>query len=161
MIIAATGHRPNKTGGFDWRKADALTKLATSYLIKQKPEKVISGMALGWDLAVARAAIFTTIPLIAAVPFAGQAKLWPKKDRDQYADILSLAAEVHVISPGGYTGWKMQKRNMYLVDNCDRLMALWDGSSGGTANCIEYAEKQRRPYDNLWDQWVKMQRGKK
>lgn len=154
MIIAVTGHRPNKTGGYDWRSAHALMTLAREYLAEQKPDKVISGMALGWDTAVARAALFQNIPFIAAIPFAGQDRIWPKKDREMYADLLQQATEVHTVSPGGYAGWKMQARNKFMVDHCDKLLVLWDGSSGGTANCIEYAEQQHKPYDNLWERWI-------
>lgn len=39
------------------------------------------------------------------------------------------------------TDWLMQKRNEYMVDLADRVIAVWDGSKGGTANCIKYAEK--------------------
>ena len=35
----------------------------------------------------------------------------------------------------------MQKRNEYMVDLADRVIAVWDGSKGGTANCVKYAEK--------------------
>ena len=26
------------------------------------------------------------------------------------------------------------------VDNCDKIIGIWDGSKGGTGNCIKYAE---------------------
>jgi uncharacterized phage-like protein YoqJ len=35
----------------------------------------------------------------------------------------------------------MQKRNEYMVDNSDIVIAVWDGSKGGTYNCVKYAEK--------------------
>lgn len=35
----------------------------------------------------------------------------------------------------------MQKRNEYMVDLADRVIAVWDGSKGGTATCVKYAEK--------------------
>ena len=35
----------------------------------------------------------------------------------------------------------MQKRNEYMVDKCDILLAVWDGSAGGTNNCVKYARK--------------------
>ena len=28
-----------------------------------------------------------------------------------------------------------------MVDNSDVLIACWNGTSGGTANCVKYAEK--------------------
>ena len=35
----------------------------------------------------------------------------------------------------------MQKRNEYMVDLADVVIAVWDGSNSGTGNCIKYAQK--------------------
>jgi len=35
----------------------------------------------------------------------------------------------------------MQKRNEYMVDNADIVIAVWDGTKGGTCNCVRYAKK--------------------
>ena len=40
-----------------------------------------------------------------------------------------------------YKPWLMQKRNEYMVDLADKVIAVWDGSKGGTGNCVRYAEK--------------------
>lgn len=34
----------------------------------------------------------------------------------------------------------MQKRNEYMVNLADKVIAVWGGSSGGTANCVRYAK---------------------
>jgi uncharacterized phage-like protein YoqJ len=34
----------------------------------------------------------------------------------------------------------MQIRNEWMVDRCDKLIAVWDGSKGGTGNCVDYAK---------------------
>ena len=47
----------------------------------------------------------------------------------------------------------MQKRNEWIVDNSLRLLALWDGSKGGTANCVTYARYGRREIKNVWPEW--------
>ncbi len=39
----------------------------------------------------------------------------------------------------------MQKRNEWMVDNCDMLVAVWDGTDGGTYNCIDYAKRMKKP----------------
>ena len=33
------------------------------------------------------------------------------------------------------------------------LLALWDGTSGGTENCIKYALKKSCVIINLWDEY--------
>lgn len=150
--IAATGHRPHKLGGHTNQVRLALGGLATEYLARTRPAKVISGMALGWDQAVAGACIALGIPLIAAVPFEGQECRWPQEAQERYRWILGEAERVVVVcsGPGGRA---MQIRNEWMVDNTDRIVALWDGSWGGTFNCIQYAEKRGVPVENLWLRW--------
>lgn len=36
-------------------------------------------------------------------------------------------------------------RNKLIVDNCDRVVAFWDGKSKGTAHAIELARKYDKP----------------
>ena len=36
---------------------------------------------------------------------------------------------------------KMPKRNEFMCDKADILITVWDGSKGGTANCIRYMKK--------------------
>lgn len=65
MIIAATGHRPDKLGGYDDDVMKRLKDLARGYLEKQEVlAEVISGMAQGWDTAIALVAIELEIPLM-------------------------------------------------------------------------------------------------
>ena len=47
------------------------------YLERARPDAVISGMALGWDQAVARATADLGIPWVAAITFEGQESKWP------------------------------------------------------------------------------------
>jgi uncharacterized phage-like protein YoqJ len=50
----------------------------------------------------------------------------------------------------------MQTRNKWMVDHSDMVLSLWDGSAGGTANCIEYARHVDKPVVNIWDDWKKL-----
>lgn len=152
MIVAATGHRPDKCGGYGTEAHSRIIDIAIRYLRETKPDFVITGMALGWDTAVAEAALFSGVPYIAAVPFAGQESRWPERSQEVHRNLLAFAAQVFVISNGGFTARAMQKRNEWMVDRADRMLALWDGNiGGGTCNCIAYAEKKGVPIDNMWD----------
>ena len=161
MIIAGTGHRPEKLVPQDKRKIaysnevrTRLKELAIASLQKIKVSAVISGVALGWDTGLALAAIELDIPLIAAVPFDGQESKWRDTDVLMYRYILAAADRVEIISEGGYSAKKMQIRNQWMADEANTILALWDGSEGGTGNCIKYA-KPRVEINNLWDSWVK------
>lgn len=43
-----------------------------------------------------------------------------------------------------YTKQIMQVRNCYMVDNVSQVVAVWDGSGGGTKNCVNYAKSMNR-----------------
>lgn len=141
MILTCTGHRPQKIGGFSipnptynyiWAETE-------KHLLDLKPDKCITGMALGFDTIFAEVCIKLGIPFISAVPFINQEKIWPKESQDKYNTILKKACEVIIVCEGGYSAKKMQIRNEWMCDNSDLVLACWDESSGGTGNCINYA----------------------
>lgn len=150
MLIAATGHRPNKLGGYGPAAYRRLVKMAESYLRLTKPEGIITGMALGWDQAWADAGLNLAIPVHAAVPFAGQECKWPLESQANFKRIIALCVSVTIVCPGSYSASKMQIRNQWMVDKADRVCALWDGTPGGTANCVGYAESIGKPLDNIF-----------
>ena len=156
MIIAGTGHRPNKLGGYGDDVKIKLQKFAVSMInnLKVKPDRIISGMALGWDQALARAAVELGIPFIAAVPFRGQEMAWPASSQKEYAELLTLALKTIYVSEPGYYKQKMQIRNAFMVNSCDIVLALWDGTPGGTKNCLDYATyRAKKMVINVWDEW--------
>jgi len=63
-----------------------------------------------------------------------------------YNKILNhpLVTRYYVDNDPEYKASKMQKRNIWIVDNSDGLVAVWDGTPGGTANCVEYARNKSR-----------------
>ena len=150
VIVAGTGHRPNKLGGYDDRVFKRLVDLAKAIIKETKATKVISGMALGWDQALAQAAIELGIPFIAAIPFKGQESRWPTSSQKKYQEIIQKAEEIIIVCPGEYSPKSMQIRNEWMVDNCDLVIALWDGSSGGTGKCIRYEKSINKPINNQW-----------
>ena len=153
VIVAGTGHRPDKLGGSGDQVREWLIDLAIAYIEHVEPHLLISGMALGWDQAIAEGAIRTGVPFIAAVPFDGFHSKWPEASQLRYHMLLAKARDVHVVCEPGYASWKMQRRNEWMVDHTKRMAALWDGSDGGTANCLKYAHARNVPVDSLWETW--------
>ncbi len=156
MIIAGTGHRPGKLYGYDQNTFNKLIDLAEAVIEHFNPNKIISGMALGWDLALAKASLNLKIPLIAAIPYPNQPDQWNKKDKDFYNSILKQADHIEIIS--SYFGYKfLQQRNEWMVDHSDQLIALYkNGEIGGTFNCIEYAKWKNKPIYNVWDIFIEL-----
>ena len=164
-VVAGTGHRPDKLGGFNPATDQKTLIIARKAIEVMQPSKVISGMALGWDTCLALAALEKSIPLIAAVPLRGFDSKWLRESREAYQDILDCADEIvyvdevagygiQGVAAGVYHVGKLQKRNEWMVDNCDVIAALWNRTSGGTKNCIDYAIKKRRMYQNFWGEFV-------
>lgn len=146
MIVSFTGHRPDKLGGYKLPNPIYIhvCQQIEKALKELKPEKIITGMALGVDQWAAYIAHKLNIPFLAAIPFEGQELKWPEVSQKSYLLLRSLADEEVIVSPGGYAANKMQIRNQWMVDNCDLLIAVWDGSKGGTGNCVEYAKSYNK-----------------
>lgn len=159
MNISVTGHRPNKLlNAYPETEAyKILVKFSEWVLLvnKQDIDIVYTGMALGFDLAIAQACINLGCPFIAAVPFKGQESMWPHKSQQYYREVLQHAFRVDYVCEPGYSNWKMQKRNEYMVDNSGKQFSLWDGTSGGTANCVKYAKAKGVETVNLYSEWIK------
>lgn len=152
MLVAGTGHRPEKLGGYDREAHKLLVNVAIRALKECGATEVITGMALGWDQALAEAAIAVGIPFVAAIPFQGQERRWPDESRKKYHRILSHAADLVVVSEGEYAAWKLHRRNEWMVDHASAVLAMWDETSftGGTAACLKYARKKEKSVFNAW-----------
>ena len=152
QTLAITGHRPDKLGGYSDEVYTRLVRMYTHVFTDLKPARVISGMALGADQAAAEAALGLGIPVTAAVPFTGQESKWPAASQARYREMLA-GCTVIVVSEGGYSTAAMQRRNEWMVDHADLLLTLWNGSSGGTRNCVDYAHRVGRNIIHLWKFW--------
>lgn len=146
MKIAVTGHRPHKLNN-EYDHDGPCSKFISAALIKFLTEKKatlgISGMALGADTLFTQACIDLKIPVLAAIPFYGQESRWPKASRDRYFNLLSNPlVTTHYVTEGSYSSAAMQLRNEYMVDECDYLIAVYDGTRGGTFNTVRYAQSK-------------------
>jgi uncharacterized phage-like protein YoqJ len=113
-------------------------------------DEVNVGGALGWDTLAARAAFRQGVPFHLFVPFEGQESRWPKEAQKRYWQMRNSANKVTVVSEGGYSALKMQLRNEAMIDSgTDEVWAFWDGSNGGTKNCLAYAFTKKIPVINF------------
>ena len=141
-IVSFAGPRPQKMGGFQIPNP-IYTKIRQDLrekIVELNPKSAISGMALGVDTIAAELCIELEIPFIAAVPFEGQESVWPQASQLKYKSLLAKAKEIKIVCEGKYASWKLQKRNEWMVNHADLVLAVWNGMSGGTANCINYAK---------------------
>ncbi len=147
VIVAFTGHRPDKLGNWDpgHPVIDRIRKALRDELAREWPHEAICGMALGFDTWAAETCVEMGIPFTAALPCDGMDAPWSMPAQERFRALLLKAARIHVVSPGPYKPWKLQRRNEWMVDHSTKLIAAFDGSPGGTYNCLAYAaEVQRR-----------------
>lgn len=156
LIVAGTGHRPEDAEPETFVRVKVATKFRYT---DKKIDAFITGMAAGFDLWAADEAHEQGIDLIAAVPWKGHT---PRKDDEElYAHILSVAKEVVYVhdseglsqAENGYPGhWVYHKRNEYMVDRADLVLAYWNPNKefGGTFQCYKYAKEQGKPIANIW-----------
>lgn len=143
MNCAFTGHR-----NFDYyNEIRSLERAIESAIIYDDVDTFYNGMARGFDLAAAQTVIQLKrrykIKLIACVPFYGQKETLNAFDRKIYEEVLEHCNEIIVLSQDYYPGC-MYKRNRYMVNNCDMVIAYYRGKRGGTQYTVKYAEEQQK-----------------
>ncbi|MFL1672681.1 SLOG family protein [Paenibacillus dendritiformis] len=162
-----TGHRPDKLGGYDMKNPtmlklrDKLLEIIEILINEEGVNHFISGGALGtdqcafWCVHMIKKK-YPEIKNIVAIPFLNQDKIWTAEQKHWYKKMLSLADEVVNVEVaagykadkdttfGEFSRIKMNKRNEYMVDRSNTLIAVYDGSfKGGTANCVRYARRNQ------------------
>lgn len=155
-VCMFTGHRP-KGLPFGYNEKDSRCKKLKKMLKKLIVQKIeeenttvfLSGMALGTDMFAAEIVLglkekFREITLTAVLPCRTQAARWNKEAIARYEYILAKCDKVIVLQDE-YTPSCMHKRNSYMVERSDCVIAVWSGIEGGTANTIHFATERHLP----------------
>ena len=145
MRLAITGHRPPRLGGYRQPNPifDYVRDRIDHQFMELLPERVIVGMAQGVDFIAAELCIFNEIPFTAAIPVRGGEDRWPPQTQARYRQLLSHASLVEYISEPPFTMQSIRDRNLWMVNNCDTLLAVWDGiQEGGTWMTINMARSR-------------------
>jgi len=139
-----TGHRPEKLSGSEQHIKSALKK-AIRQAIVDGFTVFVSGMARGIDLWAALLVLElreenSKVKLICASPYEGFEKRWPEAWQTLYASVLEQADHVQFIGKG-YSPDVFQRRNEWMVNHSARVIAVYNGTPGGTRNTIAYAKR--------------------
>ena len=151
LTCCFTGHRPMK---LPWGmneddprglklKAELAARLEGLYELGFR--RFLCGMAIGCDMYFAEAVLalreqHADVRLEAVIPFGDQPGRWNEKQRRRYNALIDSADRVTVLQTV-YTSDCMMRRNRWMVDRSDLLLACYDGRPGGTMNTILYAER--------------------
>ena len=153
--VCFTGRRPQK---LPWRYNESderclnLKKSLEEKIdlaIKEGATRFISGMALGVDMwaaeiVLAKKKLDSRITIEAALPHKGQAAKWSSEHKDRYNRILKCCDKVSCLSEQ-YTPYCMMKRNQYMVDESDLVIAVTDDFTGGSGKTVLYARSKNVP----------------
>lgn len=150
-----TGHRPQSLGSFDPKSKDnkkmiwAIHDIIVDHIVNKNVSIFISGMALGIDIWSAKTVLYLKekyphIKLICAIPCKEQFKKWSKADKEEWLKVVKQADLTYYVSTENYTAWCMDVRNKWMVNNAKYVIAVFDGTKGGTQNCINDAIKANK-----------------
>ena len=155
-----TGHRPTRLPwGTDERDPRCLAlkrkiaeRVEEAYLAGYR--HFICGMALGCDLYFAQAVLdlrekYPDLILESAIPCPSQSHGWSTADRARYEAILDQCNLETVVQHHSDRGC-MMRRNRYMVDHAQRIIAVYDGmGTGGTMRTLHYAMEKKLEIDMI------------
>ena len=109
----------------------------------------ICGMAQGSDLYFGESVLklrqrYEDVTLEAARPCETQSKGWREEEQNRYRSILEQC-NYETLVQHSYTPGCMQRRNRYMVDRSELVIAVYNGEpKGGTAQTLSYALRNHR-----------------
>lgn len=158
LTVCFTGHRlQNLPFGFNEedprciRLKRMLARKLEELIVDQGATHFISGMAIGVDIICAELVLELRaknphITLECAVPCKSQPHKWSDTMKERYNNILKRSDSVTVLQES-YTSDCMYKRNRYMIDSADIVIAVWNGKPSGTGYTVNYAkEKGKKVY---------------
>ena len=154
-----TGHRPEK---LPWGKEERDPRcICLKERLAQALEEAyrdgyrhfICGMARGADFYFCEAVLalrkrHPEVRLEAAIPCEEQAARWSDGERERYFSLVEQCDVETMVQPH-YDRGCMLRRDRYMVDGADILLAYCTRESGGTAYTIKYAREQGVPVQML------------
>lgn len=151
-----TGHRPNR---LPWKTDEsdaaclyfkAVLALEVERAYREGYRRFLTGMAQGADLICAEAVmacqtVHPEIQLNAVIPCLDQTKGWSKKQKQRYQSILDwIGINGQILVQQERTRDCMLRRDRYMVNQSQRIIAIYDGKSrGGTGYTLGYAMEKK------------------
>lgn len=164
--VGFTGHRPNKLYGYkdneQWDKLrEKIIELLANIAAYDNSIRGIVGGALGFDTKAWYALNITKrdlksfnidIEIEMAIPFEEQDVKWPAESRETYQECKKRSDYLTYVDTlddykvpntveGKYNPKKLFKRNEYIANNSDILIACIRDMKSGSGHCIDYFKK--------------------
>jgi hypothetical protein len=144
--IGITGHQSlNDLSGWSVIRAQLVRHLEDV----GQPLVGLSSLAIGSDQLFALEILNQNGSLKAIIPFPGYESKFDVAARPLFDDLVRQAAAITVLDRVGTDEESYLAAGRFIVDNCEELVAIWDGHPavglGGTADVVGYARQAGRP----------------
>lgn len=161
MILSAAGHRFYRLPGMGAPKRlvpsnphmHLVLAIIRAHLEKTRPDEVICGMHLGFDVLVGVAALQASVPVTVALPHEDWGKKWPTEASIAYRYILDGASRVHAVSSRRSAN-RAERHEDWILTRSTCLIMLWDGKEPVLRQIMMKAYSRRVDVKNLWDKFV-------
>lgn len=158
-VCAITGHRPSRFK-FKYSEDYALCKKIKASMLEvfrklhdeKKVRRFYVGGALGVDMWAGELILrlkeqpgYGDIELVVVVPFEGHDAKWDERSKRRMAFLLRMCSDC-VVAGKEDCRESYIKRNCYMVDHSDYLVAVYDNERNlrsGTMQTVRYAKKQK------------------
>ena len=148
MIVAFTGHR----SPYWWVDIpdDAICCMSPERLHYSQELEALSSALPGWRWATPTRSLWCALNWASPTSLLGrrsigQEKRWVAKSKRVYQALLNKAVETVVVCPE-FSIAAYQKRNEWMVDNCDQLIACWNETAGnGELRCLRQEGRKTHP----------------
>lgn len=155
ITVAITGHR-------DMVETDALKEEVSAYfdglLTKSRELTLLSPLADGADRFVAEVFLekqqtHPHLSLVVPMPFSQERYMddFDTASKQEFLELLAKADGAFQVPSMGDTPYA--ELGKYLVNVCDELLALWDGTyngkAGGTGDVVGYAKNMQKSVVHL------------
>ena len=155
--IGVTGHQRIPAVARDVVR-DGLDRFLETYRGRGAEVIALSCLAWGADQLFAEAMLRAGHALEAVVPCRGYEATFDERGLESYRSLLERATSVVRLDYPEPSEDAFLAAGMRVVDDCDVLVALWDGQpaagKGGTGDAVAYARSQGKRVVVIWPQGV-------
>ena len=147
-----TGHKPDKLA-ISNEELEKKLRIAVNEAVNDGVTTFITGMAPGTDLIAGKVVLDLKNPdikLICAVPFPNHSKPFSMQWKALYQKLLNNTTEAHYICDK-YSRVCFYRRDEWMVDHSNMVIAVYNGTRGGTRYTINYAKKKGVPVKHVLD----------
>ena len=133
-----TGHR-NIDENFKKKKL----KRVIENFIKEDIRVFYCGMACGFDLIACEIVIhlkkkYKDVQIFACIPCLNQERTFPANEKEKYKKLIEKVDKKIYVSEESYFVGCMHKRNRFMCDKADCMIAYCNQEKGGTAYTVKY-----------------------